>query len=166
MNEFSAMTFQQTLGLTRPRQGLAPWWLFWLLGVGSIIGIWLGWFSGAGRGVSEYSNTLFWVSVILYYPVLEELLFRGALQGALLRWGCWSRRKLLGVSGANLIASVAFAAAHLVYQDPLWAMAVFAPSLIFGFYRDYSESVYYPIVLHALWNGSFFLGRMFSAAIS
>lgn len=166
MTDFSTMTFRQTLGLVRPRQGLAPWWLFWLLAVGSIIGIWVGWFSGAGRGVSEYSNTLFWVSVILYYPVLEELLFRGALQGALLRWGCWSRRKLAGVSGANLIASLAFVAAHLVYQDPAWAMAVFGPSLIFGFCRDDSESVYYPVILHACWNGSFFLGGMLSSAIS
>ena len=166
MNAFSDMTFLQILGLSRPRQGFGPWWLFWLLGVGSMIGLWLGWFSGARQDVSTFSSALFWFSVMLYYPMLEELLFRGALQGALLRWGCWSRRKLLGVTGANLVASLGFVAAHLLHQDPIWAMAVFVPALVFGFCRDYSGSVFYPVILHALWNGSFFLGRLFASGIS
>ena len=166
MNDASTVSFRQILGLARPRQGMAPWWLFWLLGVGSLVGIWLGWFSGDRRDVSEYSSALFWVSVVLYYPVMEELLFRGVLQGALVRWGCWSRRKLAGISGANLLVSLAFVAAHLVYQDPVWALAVFGPSLIFGYLRDHAESVYYPVILHAFWNGSFFIGRMLSVAIA
>ena len=158
--------FLSTLGLTRPRQGLFEGWLLWVLGLGCLLGLWLGWFSGRGAASAVYTTPFFWLSVGLYYPVLEELLFRGALQGSLWRRCGWSRRGVLGISGANLIASLAFMCAHLWHQAPAWALAVLAPSLLFGYYRDRSASIFYPITLHALWNLCFFLGRVLSVNVS
>jgi membrane protease YdiL (CAAX protease family) len=141
-------------------------WLLWLLGVGCLAGLWIGWLSGDGMVAAPYAGPWFWLSVMVYYPILEELLFRGALQGSLWRWGCWSRHEWLRISGANLIASLAFVCVHLLHQAPAWALAVLAPSLAFGYFRDRSRSILYPIMMHAIWNGSFFLGRVLSVNAS
>ena len=93
------------------------------------------------------------LALIVLYPVLEELVFRGLLQGALLRrgWGCL----LAGpVSAANLVAALAFAAAHLLRGTPAWAAAVFLPGLVFGYFRE-RYGIGAAIVLHAFYNLGF-----------
>jgi len=149
----------ELLGLRPPVNGLGDRWFLWLLFAGVAVGLSLGWHTAPG-GDSEASTTAwFWLSVVVYYPLLEELLFRGALQGSLLRWGCWSHKSFAGISGANLLASVAFCTLHLAHQPPHWALAVFVPSLAFGYARDRQHSVLGALVLHSIWNGSFFLAR-------
>jgi membrane protease YdiL (CAAX protease family) len=93
--------------------------------------------------------------VALIYPVLEELVFRGALQGALYRQP-WGRRSLGQVSLANLLTSLVFAGFHLFYHAPLWAALVLFPSLIFGYFRDRYQSVVPAIVLHVFYNAGYF----------
>ncbi len=92
----------------------------------------------------------------LVYPLLEELVFRGALQGWLGGFAA-GRRSIAGVSGANLLTSLLFAAAHLLYHPPFWAAAVLAPSLVFGWFRDRYQSVVPGILLHILYNSGYFL---------
>jgi len=96
------------------------------------------------------------VSLIVWQPLVEELLFRGVVQGELARVrrlrGAWC-----GVTPANALSAAAFAAAHLVNQPPLWALATFFPALLFGWFRDRSGSVLPAIVLHAAFNAGFFL---------
>lgn len=91
---------------------------------------------------------------VLVQPVVEELVFRGMLQG-------WLRTKLHwqwhGITAANLVTSVAFAAAHLLYQPPSWALAVFIPSIVFGYFRDRHESTLPSVLLHAWYNAGFFV---------
>jgi membrane protease YdiL (CAAX protease family) len=90
----------------------------------------------------------------LIYPVVEELVFRGLLQDLAHRHlRPWS---LGPVSHANLITSVAFTALHFVNHTPLWATAVFVPSLIFGFFKDRTGGLAAPIVLHAFYNSGYF----------
>ncbi|MEO5573578.1 MAG: JDVT-CTERM system glutamic-type intramembrane protease [Gammaproteobacteria bacterium] len=91
----------------------------------------------------------------LVYPVLEELVFRGALQGALTRQ-TWGGRKLGPISLANFFTSLVFAGFHLFYHAPLWAALVFLPSLIFGYFRDRHQSVRPAIVLHVFYNAGYF----------
>lgn len=117
---------------------------------------WLGlWAIGLppGDGVPPFRTLLYGV---LVYPLLEEIVFRGALQGALLDVPALARRGL-GLSGANLVASVAFALAHLWSQPPLWAAAVFVPSLAFGHLYERHRSVVPAVALHAFYNAGFLL---------
>ena len=90
----------------------------------------------------------------LVAPVLEEIVFRGALQGALLERPALARRAL-GLSGANALASLAFAAAHLLSQSPVQAAATFVPSLAFGACRDRYGSVVPGMLLHGFYNAGF-----------
>ena len=90
---------------------------------------------------------------VLVYPVLEELVFRGLVQGEL-------RRRLpsspaTSVSLANLLTSILFVVTHLLYHPPLWAAAVFLPSLVFGYLRDRYGSLLPPILLHVFYNAGY-----------
>ncbi len=94
------------------------------------------------------------LALVVMYPVLEELVFRGLLQGALLRNG-WGRRIAGPVSAANLAAALAFAAAHLLRATPAWAAAVILPGLVFGYFRE-RHGVGAAIALHVFYNAGFF----------
>ena len=98
---------------------------------------------------------------VLVGPLLEEIVFRGALQGWLLERAPL-RRRALGVSGANAVTSLAFAAAHLWSQPPVWAAAVLAPSLVFGHLRERHDGIATAFLVHAFYNAGFlalFVGR-------
>ncbi|WP_455206650.1 JDVT-CTERM system glutamic-type intramembrane protease MrtJ [Kaarinaea lacus] len=91
---------------------------------------------------------------VVWYPVLEEILFRGAIQGSLVSKP-FGQKKVIGLTGANWITSLVFALAHLWYQPALWAILIIFPSLLYGFFRDRHASIYPCIVLHAFYNGGF-----------
>ncbi len=91
---------------------------------------------------------------IILYPLLEEMVFRGLIQGQLMRKVRW-RRGFMGVSGANLVTSVLFALLHVVHQAPLIAALIVVPSLIFGYFRDRHRSVLPGIWLHVFYNAGF-----------
>lgn len=121
--------------------------LFWL-------GLWL--FSSIQPlKVSEIWSWVF-LSLVLWQPVLEELLFRGLLQGLLGRQP-WGQLALGGVTVANGITTLLFMLGHWWSHPPPWAIAVVVPSLIFGYFRDRFGSVYPAIVLHSFYNAGYFL---------
>lgn len=95
-------------------------------------------------------------STILLYPVVEELLFRGFIQGELLRHKFCSQRHFF-ISRANLMTSFLFALLHLVYQPPLWALAVIVPSLVMGHFRERYHSIVPAVALHIYFNSAFVL---------
>ena len=97
------------------------------------------------------------VSTVAVYPILEELAFRGALQGWIreLRFG---RRSWAGVTVANLATTGAFTALHFLHHPPFWAASVAVPSLLFGFFRDRDGTVYPALTLHAGYNLLYLLG--------
>lgn len=96
------------------------------------------------------------LSVALWQPLLEELLFRGAIQGLLLQ-ARWGQQTWLGLSMANLAVSLLFVLGHLVSHSIAWSLLIFAPSLCFGFVRDRFGSVYPAIALHIFYNAGYFL---------
>lgn len=97
-----------------------------------------------------------WLSCVLWQPVLEEVTFRGILQGELLRTG-WGRTRALGLSAANVVCSVAFVALHFLHHPPLWALSVLAPSLVLGWLRERHASLASPMAMHSLFNLTFFI---------
>lgn len=108
----------------------------------------------------------FWavLAVVLLYPVLEELSFRGLLQGWLQellgqrqRW----RRLPAGISLPNLFTSLAFCAAHLPTQPLGWVAGAFLPSLLFGYLRDRTGSVLPPMALHVYYNAGLMLFMLY-----
>ena len=87
--------------------------------------------------------------------LLEEILFRGLLQQNLRRWPLF--KCLLGpLSPANVAASLVFVLAHLVAQPPAWALAVFFPSLVFGWIWDRHERILPCATVHFFYNLCFF----------
>ncbi len=96
------------------------------------------------------------LSLCLAQPLLEELIFRGVMQTELLRHASGALRKL-GVSAANLLTSALFTGLHFFSHPPLWALAVFIPSLIFGHFRERHNSLYPPLALHIYYNTGYFL---------
>jgi membrane protease YdiL (CAAX protease family) len=88
------------------------------------------------------------------YPVLEELVFRGALQ-SWLRSCSWGKREWCQVTAANLITSVAFALTHLIINPVYLSATVFIPSLIFGYFRDRHDQLHASILLHVFYNAGY-----------
>lgn len=91
------------------------------------------------------------LALFLLLPVAEEVVFRGFLQGWLLRRAAFKRGRI-GISGANLVTSVAFALAHL-WQHPAWLFpGYFAVSLVLGYFRERYGGVLVPVLLHSYYN--------------
>ncbi len=88
------------------------------------------------------------------YPVLEELVFRGALQGWLRSHG-WGLSKWGPVTRANVLTSVAFTITHVIMNPVYLSAAVFIPSLIFGYFRDRYDRLHASIVLHVFYNAGY-----------
>jgi membrane protease YdiL (CAAX protease family) len=95
----------------------------------------------------------------LWQPLIEELLFRGLVQGQLLRLP-WGGRAWYGVTSANVVTSLLFTGLHFIHHPPLWAASVVVPSLLFGYFRDRHHSLYPALVLHILFNSGYALARM------
>lgn len=91
---------------------------------------------------------------IVWFPVVEELLFRGVIQGQLYRIK-GTNNLLLGLSYSNWITSFLFAAVHFFYHPPLWAISVIVPSLVFGYFRDRYISILPTIALHSIYNAQY-----------
>jgi membrane protease YdiL (CAAX protease family) len=88
----------------------------------------------------------------LLYPVIEEIIFRGYLQSLLAARLDWHYGPL---TLANLLTSLVFSGMHLFYNPPLWAMLVFFPSLVFGYFRERHNNLLAPILLHCFYNAGF-----------
>lgn len=91
------------------------------------------------------------LGLVLIWPIMEETIFRGALQPYFSEqsWGQW---RLARVTVANLFVSLLFAAAHLFSHSPYWSAAVFFPSLVFGYFRDRYNALLPAMVLHVSYN--------------
>jgi len=87
----------------------------------------------------------------IVYPIFEEIVFRGALQGWLRRksWGLLHRH---GVTVANIATSIIFAAFHLLRRPNISSAGVILPGLVFGFFRDRYDNLYAPMALHIFYN--------------
>ena len=89
--------------------------------------------------------------LIVFYPVIEELAFRGVIQEYIA-----SKTKqypsFFFFTVANIMTSVLFVLMHFVHHTPLWALLVFVPSLIFGYFKDQYNNIAPSIFLHMFYN--------------
>lgn len=97
----------------------------------------------------------FWLNQVVLIPLIEELVFRGWLQGQLLR-AQKCRSTWFGISCANALVASLFALAHLFTHPPVWALLVIFPALVFGHFRERHNSVVPAIALHIYYNGVYF----------
>ena len=93
--------------------------------------------------------------LVFIIPILEEIVFRGLIQEYLNAKFCNTGIK--SISYANLITSILFVSLHLFYQPVYFALLVFIPSIIFGFFKDKYNSLQPPIFLHCFYNAGYFL---------
>ena len=97
--------------------------------------------------------------LICLYPLLEELCFRGFIQTGMLKKPKL-RTKMFGLSFANFLTSLLFAALHVFYQPLFLAILIFFPSLVFGHFRDRYHSIKPSFLLHAFYNSGWILVPM------
>lgn len=102
------------------------------------------------------------LSLVVWQPLIEEVLFRGVIQGVLLGTNAGAANRW-GLSVANIVTSLLFVLVHFVNQPAAWAVGVFVPSLLFGLVRDRTGSVWPAFLMHALFNAAFFASLMASA---
>ncbi len=150
-----APTLLQDCGLGRPRTG---WWA-WLGDVHVVaamvaaLPVWLALGMALGDRMHVGAGWSSWMSLVLVRPIVEELVFRGVLQGQLLRLS--SARKAGPLTLANLSTTAGFVALHWLAQPPGWAIAVAIPSVLFGHLRERFGSVLPAMFLHAYYNAGF-----------
>jgi len=89
--------------------------------------------------------------LIVFYPVIEELAFRGVIQEYIAA-KTKQYPSLFYFTIANIVTSLLFVAMHFVHHTPLWAMLVFVPSLIFGYFKEQYGHIGASIFLHMLYN--------------
>ena len=91
------------------------------------------------------------VWALFVYPVLEEIVFRGWIQGALKRkWRFVWHPPIY--STANLVTSVLFATLHIFTRSFTVGLMVFLPSLLLGMMRDAKLPLVGLIFIHIYWN--------------
>ena len=163
LRDFLTCLFAEA-GFTRAKQC----YLNYRLGLAMLAGMAVVWVMH--RWVQPYpSEVMFtWVqllSLVIWQPLFEEVLFRGIIQGQFAKRE-WGKSSWLGISSANAITSVLFVAVHMINSPPLFALSVLAPSLVFGYFRDYCNSVYPSIVIHCTYNAMVFVGLILNGNMS
>jgi len=149
----------QECGLAPPRPPLLQWPpdAHLLLALLAAVPVWLALAVWAGPQMRVPLGLWAWVSLVAVQPLLEELVFRGILQGQALallsRQG--QPRRLGPVTLANLLVTMAFVALHLRAQPLAWALAVAVPSLVLGHLRERFASVWPAVGVHAFYNAGF-----------
>jgi membrane protease YdiL (CAAX protease family) len=87
---------------------------------------------------------LLWFAMIIAAPLAEETIFRGFVFKGI-------QKSRIGSIGAILISSVGWAALHTQY-DLYGVGTIFVSGLLLGIARSRSNSIYVPILMHALWS--------------
>ena len=104
--------------------------------------------------------TLHWkllLSVLIWQPLIEELLFRGIIQGQLSKSN-WGQQARFRITAANIVTSVLFVALHMLNSSPIWSLTIFIPSILYGYFRDTFNSVYPAMLLHSVYNITVVIG--------
>jgi membrane protease YdiL (CAAX protease family) len=98
------------------------------------------------------------VAFVVSFAALEEVLFRGFLQGWLLGKSQFNI-KIFVFSRANLITSIAFAVAHIWTHSLELLPGYFLVGMVLGYFRERYNGILVPVFLHSYYN----LGLLFIA---
>jgi hypothetical protein len=121
--------------------------------------VWSGivWIFGFGLDFGSFARVSFrTTAILLIFPVLEEIVFRGLIQDYLsnktIGWNSF-----LGITWANGLTTLLFCVTHLVTRSLLVALLVIVPSLLLGALRDRRFSIKTLATIHVYWNGGVYL---------
>lgn len=131
-----------------------------------VCGVW--WTIRPGKFLTSERIFSFWfLEMALLWPLAEEIVFRGLIQGWLsgklagtARSGSSARPRGIGITSANALTSLLFALAHVFQHSLMHGALVFFPSLVFGYFRDRDENLCPPVVLHCVYNASWFVAGL------
>jgi membrane protease YdiL (CAAX protease family) len=88
---------------------------------------------------------------VISISILEEVLFRGFLQGWLLGRAHFKQR-FFHFSRANWLSSMAFAIAHLLIHPLILLPGYFVTGMLLGHFRDRYNGILIPVLLHSYYN--------------
>ena len=95
--------------------------------------------------------------LLILFPVIEELVFRGIIQPIIHKKFSKTWRS---ISVANVLTSLLFSVTHLFNHNPIWALSTVLPSLVFGWSKDRYNTLLAPLILHCYYNvGWFYLAN-------
>jgi hypothetical protein len=99
---------------------------------------------------------LWLITHVFFVALPEEFFYRGYLQTRIRQAFGSGEATIFGFTLSNLVASIAFAAGHLLIpiggQIQLGRASVFFPSLIFGWLRDWTGGIAASVTYHAACN--------------
>ena len=133
------------------------WWKSWQFYLALFLGpiFWLGYQYFEPANV-HWAFDYRYLLLVLVYPLVEEVVFRGLLQGQLRNLSVM-RAELAGVSLANVSASIVFMSTHLLVQETVIAAADIFPSMVFGFLFDRYRTILPGVLVHVFYNAGFFI---------
>ncbi len=115
------------------------------------------WILGFESDVGSFVRSPFRAgAILLLYPVLEEVVFRGLVQDyiSIKTKACDS---FLSVTWANWLTTMLFCLTHFVTRSLTVALLVAVPSLVLGALRDKRFSIKELAAIHVYWNGGVYL---------
>lgn len=145
----------EDLGLVWPDRLFRDWQFALALMVGCLLAFAAGVLAAAPDRNDLSLLAMF--SLVVWYPVIEELGFRGAVQG-FFQTTTFGNRIIAGLSVSNILTAFLFTGLHLVYRTDAMAWLVVVPGLVFGYFRDRHGSLVAPVILHSAYNASLIPG--------
>jgi len=145
------LSVSEYLGLKSFSKKTLPWLLLIPIGLTAIVelvSIFVAEPEDSGFMMEAYKNSvfpaLFWISVVIFAPAFEEVLFRGFIFKGLMR----SR---IGSAGTVILTSLVWSLFHFQYNLSGIAL-VFIIGLILGVVRTKTGSLWGPLIIHSIWN--------------
>lgn len=89
------------------------------------------------------------VLLCLWGPLVEELFFRGFLQGAL--------RPVWGAGGAIAAGALLFGVSHALVERSWLGLATALPAVLYGVFRERTGSIWPSVILHSASNAALLL---------
>ena len=103
------------------------------------------------------AKILLFVAVVVAAPVVEEVVFRGFLLKGF-------SETFMGIHGAIFVTSVLWAVIHMQYEVA-YLIVIFVIGLVFGYARVLTNSLYIPMIMHALMNTVAILGLFYEKGV-
>lgn len=150
------------LGFSFVRRGKDIWWGFlvalMIYAIGFAVSLLFGWVKIVDVGFSAH-DIFFYLLLMLFVGMAEELMCRGFLLGRMLNVGM---HPLL----ALVLSSLVFAAMHLGNDGITWFAFVnlVLAGILLGATYLYTRNLAFPIILHCFWN--FIQGAVCGYAVS
>jgi len=138
---------KETLALRLPTIRSLTFWILVFVVFAAVEELFANWMGMGGVNQWDYPILVSVVrafGIVILAPLGEEMVFRGLLFKRI-------SETRLGIYGAILIPALIFAGVHIQYSIAAIAF-IFVDGVFFGLARNYSKSLWVPVILHSLGN--------------